>query len=136
MVDANGDVLSRETWAAGLEETLHRITVPDATRVVMGDIPRLKGSVDCLALHAGNVQNCSRPVEEASAATYNDVERGVAEANGIAFVDVTEWFCREACSPVIGNVVVYTNDYHVTATYVRRLFDEFQAVFQPIVEGQ
>ena len=134
MVDSNGDVLTREAWAAGLEETLRRITVQGATLAVLGDIPRIKNSVDCLALRADNVQACARPVEAATAATYNDVERQVAESAGVAFIDVTPWFCGATCSPVIGNMVVYTNDYHVTATYVRQLPDQVQAALQPIME--
>lgn len=136
MVDVNGDVLTREVWAAGLEETFRRITVPDATLVVLGDIPRIKNAVDCLALRADNVQACSQPVERATAATYNDVERQVAESAGVPFIDVTPWFCAATCSPVIGNMVVYTNDYHVTATYVRQLPDELQAALQPIIEAR
>jgi len=136
MVDDNGDALTREVWAAGLEETLRRITVPDATLVVLGDIPRIKNAVDCLALRADHVQACSQPVETAAAATYNDVERQVAESAGVPFIDVTPWFCAATCSPVIGNMVVYTNDYHVTATYVRQLPDELQAALQPIIEAR
>ncbi|MBE0610174.1 MAG: acyltransferase [Dehalococcoidia bacterium] len=135
MVDADGNVLTRAVWGAGLEETLRRITPPNTTKVVLGDIPRLKGSVDCLALHRDNVQACAEPVEPLTDATYNDIERSVAEAAGAAFIDVTPWFCDAVCSPVIGNMVVYTNDYHVTATYARHISGELERVLQPIVEG-
>lgn len=135
MVDEGGDVLTRETWGAGLLETLQRISSSGTTRVVLGDIPRLKASVDCLALRPHDVQKCSHPVEVATGATYNDVEQEVAEAAGARFVDVTPWFCTSVCSPVIGNMLVYSNDYHVTATYARFLTGELQAALQPIVEA-
>ncbi len=136
MVDADGDVLTRSVWGAGLEETLRRITPPDTRKAVLGDIPRLKGSVDCLALHQDNVQDCAEPVGPVTAATYNDIERSVAEAAGLAFIDVTPWFCGSVCSPIIGNIVVYTNDYHVTSTYAKHLSGELERVLRPIVEGE
>jgi peptidoglycan/LPS O-acetylase OafA/YrhL len=135
MVDANGDLIARSAWGAGLEETLARITAPNTRKVVLGDTPRLKSSVDCLALHQDNVQACSRPVGPVTEATYNDIERSVAEAAGAAFIDVTPWFCGAICSPIIGNMVVYTNDYHITATYARHISGELERVLQPIVEG-
>jgi hypothetical protein len=135
MVDANDKVLTSSAWGAGLEETLQRITSPNTTKVVLGDIPRLKGSVDCLALHQDNVQACAKPVGPLTDATYNDIERSVAEAAGAAFIDVTPWFCGAICSPVIGNIVVYTNDYHVTATYARHLSWALESVLMPIVES-
>lgn len=135
MVDDNGNVLTREAWANGLRETLDRITSPGTTEIILGDIPRLKVSVDCLALHPQNVQKCARPVETAVGATYNDIERQVAETAGARFVDVTPWFCATVCSPVIGNMLVYTNDYHVTATYAEFLTGELRAALQPIIEA-
>ncbi|MCC7087762.1 MAG: acyltransferase [Dehalococcoidia bacterium] len=135
MVDANDKVLTRSAWGAGIEETLQRITAPNTTKVVLGDTPRLKGSVDCLALHQNNVQACAEPVGPLTAATYNDIERSVAETAGVAFIDVTSWFCGSVCSPVIGNMVVYTNDYHVTATYARHLSWALESVLGPIVES-
>lgn len=135
MVDANDKVLTRSAWGTGLEETLQRITSPNTTKVVLGDIPRLKGSVDCLALHPDNVQACAEPVGPVTGATYNDIERSVAEAAGVAFIDVTPWFCGSVCSPIVGNMVVYTNDYHVTATYARHLSWALESVLMPIVES-
>ena len=136
MVDADGDVLTRSVWGAGLEETLSRITPPGTRKVVLGDIPRLQGSVDCLALHQDNVQACAQPVGPVTGATYNDIERSVAEAAGVAFIDVTPWFCGSVCSPIVGNMVVYTNDYHVTSTYAKHLAGELERVLRPIVEGE
>jgi hypothetical protein len=135
MVDANDKVLTRSAWGAGLEETLQRITAPNTTKVVLGDIPRLKGSVDCLALHPDNVQACAEPVGPLTDATYNDIERSAATGAGATFIDVTPWFCGSVCSPVVGNMVVYTNDYHVTATYARHISRALESVLRPIVES-
>lgn len=135
MVDDEGKLLTREAWAAGLRETLDRLHASATTAIILGDIPRLKLSIDCLALHPGDVQKCAQPRELAAGATYNDIERQVAETAGAPFVDVTPWFCGTVCSPVIGDMLVYTNDYHVTGTYAAFLTGELRAALQPIVEA-
>ncbi len=134
MVDESGELLERAFWATGLRETLSRISTPN--RVILGDIPRWRGPLDCLALHTNNVQACSKPVGPVTEATYNDAERGVAEEAGVPFIDVTPWFCDSVCSPVIGNMVVYTNEYHVTSTYARYLGNALEAVLVPLFEQE
>jgi hypothetical protein len=40
----------------------------------------------------------------------------------VQFVDMTEYFCDGSrCPGVIGNVIVYSDDSHITATYSRTL---------------
>ena len=40
----------------------------------------------------------------------------------VNFIDMTDYFCDEtSCPPVIGNVIVYMDDSHITSTYSRTL---------------
>jgi hypothetical protein len=40
----------------------------------------------------------------------------------VRLIDVAPMLCRDGtCPAVIGNVIVYRNDAHLTATYVRTL---------------
>jgi peptidoglycan/LPS O-acetylase OafA/YrhL len=48
--------------------------------------------------------------------------------SGVSFVDFTAYFCDTVCPPVIGNVWVYRDFNHPTATYMRTL--------SPIVEEE
>ena len=42
--------------------------------------------------------------------------------NNVIFADMSEYFCDEdTCKPVIGNVLVYRDHHHITATYSRTL---------------
>jgi hypothetical protein len=37
----------------------------------------------------------------------------------VSFLDLTDAYCdAEACPPVVGNVLVYSDDNHLSATYV------------------
>ena len=136
MVDSSGEPISREAWAAGLRETLNQIESPNTKVVILGDNPRWQGQLDCLARNPSDVQACSTTLAAATQVTYNDVERRVADEAGIPFIDVTSWFCGEVCTAVVGNKVVYTNDYHVTAAYARSLSGALETVLRPLIESQ
>lgn len=136
MVDSGGQELTRAAWADGLQRTLDRITPVGTRKVVLGDIPRWRGALDCLAVDGSDVQACSKELRPVTDATYNDVEQDVATRAGVPYVDVTSWFCTSVCTAVIGNMVVYSNDYHVTATYATYLSGALQEALQPILDGK
>ncbi len=135
MVGADREVVTKSAWAAGLRETLNRITTPNVRKAVLGDIPRWAGTLDCLVTNESNLQACSKQVGPATDATYNDVEKSVATEAGAAYIDVTPWFCGSVCTVVVGNMVVYTNEYHVTATYASHLWEALESALEPIVDG-
>jgi hypothetical protein len=40
----------------------------------------------------------------------------------VRYIDLTRYFCdRELCPPVAGNVLIYSDLNHITATYARTL---------------
>jgi hypothetical protein len=135
MVDSKGEPLTREAWQAGLEETLQGITA-DTTKIVIGDVPRIPGTADCLALNGKNVQACSKPVGAAMGATYNEAEQAASMNAGAAFIDVTPWFCAAVCTAIVGNMQVYSNDYPVTGTYSLFVAPALEAAVAGIVEGR
>ncbi len=119
VVNAKGARLSEQAWTVALEGTLRAIDAAGAKPVVLGDIPRLPGMLDCLALHQREVGACAEPVEAALAQNYNAADGAAANAAGAVYIDPVPWFCSSVCTGVIGDFVPYTNDYHVTATYAR-----------------
>lgn len=135
MVDSDGEVITRGAWAEGLRTTIDKIESPTTTVAILGDNPRWHGNLDCLARNPNEVQACSTTVAKAMGATYNDVERRVADDAGIAFIDVTPWFCSDVCSAVVGNMVVYTNDSHVTSTYAKTLSGALEQALSALIEN-
>lgn len=126
VVDASGNRLTSDAWREGMVRTLTAIAAGGAQPILLGDIPRLPGMLDCLALHQRNVQACSRSATEALATNYNDADRAAASEAGSTFIDPVPWFCSALCTGVVADLVPYTNDYHVTATYA--------AYLRPILE--
>jgi peptidoglycan/LPS O-acetylase OafA/YrhL len=85
------------------------------------------GSVpDCLARNANRIQTCSLP-RMAPATRLNGfiqrrVETAAAKRAGATLIDPTSWFCTASvCPPVINDMIVYADNSHTTATYVRWL---------------
>jgi len=88
---------------------------------------------DCLAQHTHDVRVCSTPVAAAKVAEHADVERQVATATGAHYLDVTPWLCSSVCTAIIGNMDVYLNQDHITATYATYLTNAVEAAVVPLL---
>lgn len=100
--------------------TLDALDIP-----VLGvrDVPRpLVDVPDCVETHGPHAEECGSPaslyaLDRPSALT----ERSDVPDN-VHYVDLTELFCPDGfCPAVIGNVLVYHDNSHLTATYARTL---------------
>jgi peptidoglycan/LPS O-acetylase OafA/YrhL len=134
-VAPDGSPLSPTAWSTGLEDTLNQIDVPAASKLIIGDIPHLSvpSPPDCLAQHADDVQACSTPREVATAPEHVDVERQVADVTGARYLDVTPWLCSAVCTSLVGEMDVYLNQDHITATYARYLTGALEESIVPLV---
>jgi len=138
-----GNVVARpltpQAWTTGLDQTLAQIDSPGTHKVILGDIPYLipgpsantgysvSNPPDCLAAHESNIRECSVPLSQAELANYHDAEATAAQNGGAQYIDVIPWFCSSVCTAVIGNMTVYENIQHITATYSRYLSGTLQA---------
>lgn len=114
--------ITEAQWAEGMTSTITKVKSSGAKVVVLGDMPYLEQSApECLAAHADDVSACARPADEAIFADHAAREKATAKANGATYVDTTPWFCSDVCDPIIGNMIVYQNEYHITAAYSRYL---------------
>lgn len=100
----------------------------DAGIPVLGirDTPRfdssaVKSGPDCVAKNLKDYSSCF----VAQNTNYADVPLTDAIADttpGVTFLDFTHYFCQNGeCPAVIGNVVVYKDSNHVTATFLKTL---------------
>lgn len=110
-------------FRAGLANTMKDVKRSGAKVLMLGDNPPFADYLDptgCVAQHPKAVQQCSTPLHSSSP-IWRDrhrAEASVAEANGVTFFDSTRWLCgKKSCSPIIGNMVVYRDWSHISATY-------------------
>ena len=122
----DGERLGRDAGAGTLEEgyvsTLEELRGTGAEVAVIRDIPRSKGDVpECVSRSIRNLDECAIP--KGKAFDYPPVNaRAAGKVEGVSLVDPTPILCgEEACPAVIGDVLVYRDDSHLTATYARTL---------------
>jgi SGNH domain (fused to AT3 domains) len=107
-----------DMWQTGMTATLNALKDPSIRLVVLGDMPVLEQTnPECLAAHLNDIQQCGSTREQALAEVFTTAEQAAATATGADYIDVSDWFCNEQCSPIIDGKQVYRNRYHVTATY-------------------
>jgi SGNH domain (fused to AT3 domains) len=88
--------------------------------VLMGDDPYPQQNVpQCLSVHLSNTPACSIPKHYPY---YNPTgigqEEALASATGAGYVDTDPWFCiSTTCTVIVGNLLVYRDDNHITASY-------------------
>ncbi|WP_250031674.1 SGNH hydrolase domain-containing protein [Paractinoplanes maris] len=115
-------LITSSEWRTGLTETLRTLRRFAGQVVVLGNTPVLDQSApECLAAHPDDIKACTTSRADATARLWNDAEADAAEATGTGYISVLPWLCTAVCTPVIGNVTVYRNRFHLTATYARML---------------
>jgi len=110
-------------WQAGIKTTLASLTKASKKVIYLADVPHSFMSVpDCLDAFPESILQCATPTSIAFDPSWTDLERQAAVDAGVVFVDPTRWICTtEPCSPISGNMVIYIDAGHMTATFSRSL---------------
>ena len=133
VVDSSGKLLAGDArtraWDAGMHRTLAKL-VPAAGEVIMiADTPlSLVDPPVCLSQHPSSVLACATPVKDAINAAWLAEEQRVANLEGVGFIDPTRLVCPSSpCPVVLGNLLVYRDSGHLTATFAAALTDKLYA---------
>jgi hypothetical protein len=71
----------------------------------------------CAATNLSKVQRCVTSRDAAVRPARRAVERDVAAAHQADFIPTSDWMCTDtACPVVVGNVLMYRDASHLTAT--------------------
>lgn len=122
-----------EVWRKGGVAALEALRPLVPSLVILGDSSTPALDVpSCLASHRSDVGACVATREEAVRPTRQQVERELAEQFDALFVPTSNWTCTaRACPVVVGNVLMYRDDSHLTATAAALLTPYVEA----LVEG-
>jgi hypothetical protein len=107
----------------GLSVTVAALRPLHATIGIVGDNPAFAwpefSPSQCVTTHRQNVAVCATAVHKTDAwRTHVSAERAVATREHLVFIDPVPWLCSTTtCSPVIGNLLAYSDWSHVSATY-------------------
>jgi peptidoglycan/LPS O-acetylase OafA/YrhL len=121
-----------EVMANGLRDTWARLATLDIDVIVLADTPQTGMNVyECVAENLDRLTNCTydrtEGVSKSGSATLQKAVEAVADTDSdsrrtVAMIDLTDAICpTEQCAPVIGDVLVYRQGSHITATYIETL---------------
>lgn len=98
--------------------------------VALRDTPRMPEAVpDCLEQHQDDYAACAAKTAE-SYQPASPAAEIAGQVPGTKFLDFTPFFCPDdTCPAVIGNVMVYKDDNHVTRTYMDSITPYFEKEF-------
>lgn len=118
----------RKAWTPFLDQGIPVISVRDTPRPGMS-VP------DCVASNRDALTRCT--MEPGKVLSQNPPEVSAADGlDGVTVMDLTDAFCFSGtCPAVIGGVVVYRDDNHVTATYASSLHNQIDAILTPVVDA-
>lgn len=76
----------------------------------------------CLYYYRKDIKKCFRPRELTLDSMTDTMMLAADGMKGVATINLTQYFCtKDECPPVIGNVVVYRDQHHLTETFVNTL---------------
>jgi peptidoglycan/LPS O-acetylase OafA/YrhL len=119
----------QDRWDAASGRTLERLATLARHVVVIGDTPRAHADPPvCLSANLDDATACALPFSSAVKPDSTAGEALVAVEAGAAFIDPTPWVCRtDPCPAVIGRLLVFRDQHHLTATYSRALAERLYA---------
>lgn len=109
------------------EETLERFQ-KFSHPILIGDTPfPSKMVTDCLDKKPGNVRSCTSSRADAGGGVGRPAEITAARRTGVPYISTLDLVCpAERCPVVVGNILVWRDRDHLTATFVRWLHPEFK----------
>jgi hypothetical protein len=113
---------STRALAGAWAPTLRRLRRAAPHVAVLTDPPRPPLDVpDCVSGAMKELRRCAFP-RRAAVAAATAIDAAVRRVKGITTIDPTSRYCLpEVCPAVIGDVLVYRNSGHVTASFIETL---------------
>ncbi|MEU4674671.1 SGNH hydrolase domain-containing protein [Amycolatopsis sp. NPDC023774] len=110
-------------WLDSLARTVAQLRSTGAAVLVLGPVPDPHSTVPtCLSSHLDDATACSPPEPVAVNTAGIATEAAATTAHGGDYADLTKLFCTtEHCPVIVGNILVYRDDNHLTTTYARTL---------------
>jgi peptidoglycan/LPS O-acetylase OafA/YrhL len=110
-------------WTGAWERLLTTLQ-SDAGRVaLLEDTPMLHGDpLDCLSTHPTAVATCAEPAENVLRnPAWRAEVAAAARRVGVPVIATREWLCVRSCPVIVGDLLAYRDNNHLTSAYARML---------------
>jgi SGNH domain (fused to AT3 domains) len=124
------DYLRHDVWVGALTDLLEEMRPSVGQILMLGDTPDQRGDVPaCLADHLNDVASCLTGRAESINEHVMDAERTLAAKHDALTEPTTDWVCAmTGCPLIVGNVLMYRDDNHLTTNAVLLLQPYLDAV--------
>jgi peptidoglycan/LPS O-acetylase OafA/YrhL len=136
LLDAESRIpIWQKPWRDGLRGTFDTLRAAGITPVLVEDTPYPDQDVPtCLSRNRTTVTGCNIPVSAGFRPDLAEM-RDDFESEGTAVLRTRHWFCTDTLCPVIvGNLLVYRDDNHMTVSYARWIAPLLDADIVPFVD--
>jgi peptidoglycan/LPS O-acetylase OafA/YrhL len=136
--DAPGGQLSAKVYARTTAATVQKFRDAHIKVTFLLDTPFPgKDIPTCVASHLSSVQDCT--FTRAHAYTYparRTAMTGAVSATGAKVIDPVNWFCGTTTCPVVtGNILIWRDTGHMTATYSAWISPLLRSLLPPLPSG-
>jgi peptidoglycan/LPS O-acetylase OafA/YrhL len=127
---------SSKALAAGLRTSWNAITAAGISVVVVRDTPYPGIDIaDCISAHLTELTKCSVPRVRAQSGVGPIQVEAATGMKDVHMIDLNDAICpTDRCAAVIGQVIVYRDSNHLTATYARSLAPRLDAALAEFVD--
>ena len=110
-------------WIDSLTRLVQQLRATGAKVLVLGPVPDPQSVAPiCLSAHLDNATACSPQRSTAVNEPGIAAESAATNAGGGHYADLTELFCTtNRCPVIVGNTLVYLDEFHLTVEYSRLL---------------
>lgn len=124
----------QKEWREGLQGTVDEISSRGMTPILMEDTPYPGQDIPtCLSRHYTNVHLCSPTIGNGYRSDLAEMMMDFDTA-GVNVLWVRDWFCTSvSCPTVVGNLLVYRDDNHMTVTYASFIAPLLDAAVNDVV---
>jgi hypothetical protein len=109
----------QQPWLTGMSQMISEISRLGSRVVVIGAIPKPPFQVPhCLSAHLADAAKCA--MVENTAVDLQGVlaEKAAVRSASGTYMDALPWFCANStCGSIVGNIEIWRDDNHITATY-------------------
>jgi peptidoglycan/LPS O-acetylase OafA/YrhL len=105
-------------WQQGIDLTVSKLRPDTDHLLLLGDTATPLGDLpSCVAAHVASVLQCMNTRTGATRPGRLAVERSVAAKYHAVFIPTSDWMCTASqCPVIVGNVLMYRDVSHLTAT--------------------
>ena len=127
----------QQPWLTGMEQMISEITRLGSKVAVIGAVPKPPFLVpQCLSQHLNSTSQCA--LSESSVVNLPGVasEEAAVRSAGGTYINALPWFCAAgSCGAIVGNIEIWRDDNHITATYSSFLGPMMSAYLKDVYPG-